>query len=229
MKNKNRRIVSMYIGISLCALVFGGFYVIHSVSAETKTITIEKGRTYQLKIKKGSKTKCSNKKIAKVTKKGKIKALKKGKCTIKVIKGRKVRKYNISVINAQCKKLESPAPTKAPDIQTQNTPSPTKRPPVGYMFFRDMAVEKIEQKDERFSTVCVICDKPVSGLISEEKFQNGVKYIRFDTLSSDILQEEIALGDKVRIGFDLGLIHYNIIDDTLVLDSEGLIEIHKDK
>lgn len=219
----------MYIGISLCALVFGGFYVIHSVSAETKTITIEKGRTYQLKIKKGSKTKCSNKKIAKVTKKGKIKALKKGKCTIKVIKGRKVRKYNISVINAQCKKLESPAPTKAPDIQTQNTPSPTKRPPVGYMFFRDMAVEKIEQKDERFSTVCVICDKPVSGLISEEKFQNGVKYIRFDTLSSDILQEEIALGDKVRIGFDLGLIHYNIIDDTLVLDSEGLIEIHKDK
>lgn len=229
MKNKNRRNVSMYIGISLCALVFGGFYVIHSVSAETKTITIEKGRTYQLKIKKGSKIKCSNKKIAKVTKKGKIKALKKGKCAIKVIKGKKVKKYNIRVKKAQCKDIESPTPTVSPDTQPQNTASPTKRPPVGYMFFRDMAVEKIEQKDERFSTVCVICDKPVSGLISEEKFQNGVKYIRFDTLSSDILQEEIALGDKVRIGFDLGLIHYNIIDDTLVLDSEGLIEIHKDK
>lgn len=65
--------------------------------AQAKTIVIEKGETYKLKIKKGSKISVSDNEIVKVNKKGKITALKKGKCTVKVKKGKKVKKYKIRV------------------------------------------------------------------------------------------------------------------------------------
>ncbi|MCI8307813.1 MAG: hypothetical protein HFH14_07165 [Lachnospiraceae bacterium] len=231
MKNKKKLISRSAITaeLLLCITLCMSCVYTFGKQASAKTIEIEKGQTYQLKLKIGSKVKCSNKKIAKVSKKGKIKALKKGKCTIKVIKGKKVKKYCISVKNARRKSVQSPAPTITPDNQPQNTASPTKRPPVGYMLFTGMAVDKIEQKDDRLSTVCAVCEKPVSGIISEEKFQNGVKYIQFDTLSSNILQKEIALDDKVTIGFDIGLIRINIIGNTVVLDGEGLVGIQKEK
>ncbi len=193
-----------------------------------KTITIEKGKTYKLKIKKGSKIKCSNKKIAKVTNKGKIKALKKGKCTVKVVIGNKVKKYNISVRKPKNKDNTSPLLTAPPDIQVQTTPSPTRKPPAGYVFFTGMVVEKIEPKDEHFSIVYLVCEKYDLGLpISEEIFNKGVRYIRFETLSSSIIEGGIAPGDKVYIGYYPNLIHKEITDNMVNLYGEGNIVIGK--
>lgn len=92
-------------------------------AAKTKTITIEKGKTYQLKLKKGSKIICKNKKISKVTKTGKIKALKKGKCTIKVKKGKNIKKYIIHV-----KENDNIIPTPTPISTPIPSPAPTASP-----------------------------------------------------------------------------------------------------
>lgn len=65
--------------------------------ANAETINIFKGKTYKLKVKKGSKISVSDPEIAKVSKKGKITALKRGKCIVKVKKGKKVKKYKVVV------------------------------------------------------------------------------------------------------------------------------------
>lgn len=62
--------------------------------------TLKKGKSFKLKVYYGSgKTqyKSSNKKIAKVSSKGKVKALKKGKCTITAVKNGKKLKCKIKV------------------------------------------------------------------------------------------------------------------------------------
>lgn len=73
------------------------FCIQSTAKANAKTITIDKGKTYNLKVKKGSKVSVSNTKVAKINKKGKITALNKGKCIIKVKKRKKIKKYNIVV------------------------------------------------------------------------------------------------------------------------------------
>lgn len=66
-----------------------------------KKLTLVVGKTAQFKkFKKGSKFKSSNKKVATVDKKGKIKAKGTGKCTITVTKGKKKQKSKITVIPA---------------------------------------------------------------------------------------------------------------------------------
>ncbi len=62
--------------------------------------TLKKGKSFKLKVYYGSGKityKCSNKKIAKVTSKGKVKALKKGSCTITAVKNGKKLKCKIKV------------------------------------------------------------------------------------------------------------------------------------
>ena len=93
---------AVYISILLLVCVIGTFITYQGAYAKKKTITIETGKTYQLKVKKGSKIKCSNKKIAKVTKKGKIKAFKEGKCKIEVKKGKRIIKYIILCMPINC-------------------------------------------------------------------------------------------------------------------------------
>ena len=70
-----------------------------------KKLTLKKGETYQLPMEVTPisatgkvKFKSSNKKIAKVTGKGKIKALKKGKATITATIGKKSFKCKVTVI-----------------------------------------------------------------------------------------------------------------------------------
>lgn len=63
--------------------------------------TLKKGKSFKLKVYYGSgktKYKSSNKKIAKVNSKGKVKALKKGKCTITAVKNGKKLKCKIKVM-----------------------------------------------------------------------------------------------------------------------------------
>ncbi len=66
-----------------------------------KKLTLVVGKTAKFKsFKKGSKFKTSNKKVATVDKKGKIKAKGTGKCTITVTTGKKKKKSTITVIPA---------------------------------------------------------------------------------------------------------------------------------
>jgi len=84
-------------------------------SSAAKTIKLEKGSTYKLNIKKGSTVKLSNKKVLKVNKKGKVTALKTGKCTVKVINNKKKTVYKIKV-----KVTASETANKRPTTQNAN-------------------------------------------------------------------------------------------------------------
>lgn len=101
------------------------FCIQSTAKANAKTITIDKGKTYNLKVKKGSKVSVSNTKVAKINKKGKITALNKGKCIIKVKKRKKIKKYNIVVENKKW----------------------------GVLSYDGLIVERIEPKDNTTSTV----------------------------------------------------------------------------
>ena len=119
-----------------------------SQKAQAKTITIEKGDTYYIKVKKGSKISISNKKIAKINKKGRITALKKGKCIIKVKKGSKTKKYKVCVKNA---KKENTAPVISPAPSPSQDPTPPPQYLGGLLYDDGLNVERIEKKDDTAS------------------------------------------------------------------------------
>lgn len=73
-------------------------------SLNKKSLTLQKGQSKQLKVKnaKGKLTwKTSNKKVAAVSKKGLVKAIKSGKCVISVKAGKKTLKCKITVKNKE--------------------------------------------------------------------------------------------------------------------------------
>lgn len=118
--------------ILVCSLVFGGVAVPVSEAAGTpslksKKLTIEKGKTKTIKVKgkriKSKKFKSLNKKIATVTKKGKVKAKKVGSCKIRVtVKYRKKKKSKkLSTKKLICK-------VKVTKKASEKTPVPTRQP-----------------------------------------------------------------------------------------------------
>ena len=201
---KKINITKLYITALMCTLLFAETYVSNNVSAKSKTITIEKGKTYQLKIKKGSKVKCSNKKIAKVTKKGKIKALKEGKCTIKVKKGKRTMKYSIRVRNVK-KEIEEPVPAPSP------TPTPIANPTErfidgGYVCVNNLTVSSIEEKDDNTLIVCLSIDG------STLHFDKNIKTVKFEYPKDKL--SGIKIGDKVLIGYNVFRVTHEIENGT---------------
>lgn len=130
MKNKTK---SIWAGALVSALLLGGTAVPASEAANVpklkqKTITIEKGKTKTIQVKgkriKSKKFTSTKKKIATVSKKGKVKGKKVGSCKIKVtVKYRKAKKSKklytkkltckVKVIKAEKK---TPTPTRQPKL-----------------------------------------------------------------------------------------------------------------
>ncbi|MGI5968103.1 MAG: hypothetical protein ACOX76_00260 [Lachnospiraceae bacterium] len=196
---------AVYISILLLVCVIGTFITNQGAYAKKKTITIETGKTYQLKVKKGSKIKCSNKKIAKVTKKGKIKAFKEGKCKIEVKKGKRIIKYIIRVKNVK-EEREEPILTPNP------TPiaNPTERPNTvdgGDIYVKNLTVSFIDRKDDNKSIVYLTVDGQTSYFD-----KNSVKIVRFEYPNEKLL--DIKNGDKVSIGFNAFNVTHEINNGT---------------
>jgi hypothetical protein len=104
-----------------------------------KKVTITVGKTVKLKVKKNKakkkvKWKSANKKIVKVTKKGKIKGIKPGKTVVTAKVGKKKLKCKVKVVAKKqttkpTVKPTVPATTKAP-VQTTKAPVQTTQAPV---------------------------------------------------------------------------------------------------
>ena len=101
-----------------------------TATAKTTTIKLEKGDTCKIKIKKNSKIKLGRKKIVKVSNKGVMKALKVGKCTVTVKKGKKTWKYNVVVTKKSVADNQGHIPTVTPTVAPTATPTvaPTATP-----------------------------------------------------------------------------------------------------
>lgn len=178
---------------------------------KTKTITIEKGKTYQLKLKKGSKIICKNKKISKVTKTGKIKALKEGKCTIKVKRGKNIKKYIIHV-----KEIDSIIPTPTPIPTPIPSPAPTASPtgqplpttaPGGCVYVNSLLVDHIEEKDDTTSIVYLT-------VIEQESYVNKDKVKKYKIEYPNERLADIKIGDKVSLLYHVFEVTQEIEDGT---------------
>ena len=172
-------------------------------SSAAKTIKLEKGKTYKLKIKKGSTVKLSNKKVLKVNKKGKVIALKPGKCTVKVVTKNKVKKYRFNVVkpqNEEVKPTETPKPTEAPRFD-------------GGIFTRGPYIIKdIISIDEKSSYVDLSFDeKNYHYLVDAEDIANGVDTIRIVVSNSDIDKKQYKVGSEMTLLYYSGRYEKNIV------------------
>ena len=161
----------------------------HAKLKDSNTITIEKGKIYKLRSGRGCTYKSSKPQIASVSKKAVIKARKKGKCIVKVIKGRKIIKYKVKVVNKinnKPVKKAAPLPDEKEKLQsTPNilephpilTPSPTCAPG-GYIALGRGTIISIKKNDDStYECVVELSENDIDNLKGKFKDCPNVQYV----------------------------------------------------
>lgn len=128
---KSKKTVALSVmALLACGIVFN--YTANSAQkkTETKEVTLKVGDRYRIPIKKIGKYKITlnKKKIVSANKKGVIRALKNGKCIVRVTSKNKKYKYTIVVSSNDKAEQGQIAPVKNEQAQPALTPSPTYIP-----------------------------------------------------------------------------------------------------
>lgn len=194
---KKRLISSIFAVSCICLPV-----ILFPVKSNAKTIELEKGESYHIKLNSNSKKIRCKSKIIKVGKKGKITALKKGKCVIKIKKGKKTVKYKFVVmnknqsVNNNSESLPQPTDTPQPivtdavNIQDGESSNNVNRvAPGGIIMVRNLSIESITLKTDDTSIVRLTVNEPQS------VFGENIKYI--ETEVYNIKLEGFLAGDVV--------------------------------
>ena len=194
---KKRLICNVLVICCICLLV-----MFFSEKSNAKTIKLEKGESYHIKLNSNSKIIRCKSKIIKVGKKGKITAGKKGKCVVKIKRRKQTVKYKFVVMNKKQpdnKDSESlPQPTDTPQpIDTQPTNTPDNNPPNyankvtpgGIIMINKLSIESITLKTDDTSIVRLKVNEPQSVL------GENIKYI--ETEVYNIKLEGFFVGDRV--------------------------------
>ena len=192
--------------------------------AKSKVITLEQGDNYQLKIKKDSKIKYNKNKTAKLSKKGKIKALKEGKCIVKVTYKNKHIKYIIKVNN----KNQDPSATPAPHPSYRNR-LVGGRYVAGYGYI----IKKIVPKDAETSYVYMTRNPKVdnTGIVVDNQ---PLKYVVLEIKTEELLPYYDGFGNY-HAGYKEGdwvtyhvsidcYYNYTIVDNYVLY--KGIISLH---
>ncbi len=192
--------------------------------AKTKKIKLLVGETYKLKVKSGSEIKCSNKKAAKITKKGKVTALCKGKCIITISKGKKTVKYKF-IIKAKKKNSDIELePTVAPTVTPTETP--ISIPIAGAIAYKDLIIDRIETVDEISSYVYFVRDP--NTIDSDVLGESTIKYSRIQVSNDKLKSSGYTVGDKV--GF---IMHQycktEVVGDTIIYKDLDGCSLHSYK
>ena len=125
------------LSIVLCLVLIAQGVSVENISAATKVkinktkASIYVGKTVQLKVtgtKKKVTWKSSNKKVATVTSKGKVKGVKKGTTKITATVSKKKYVCKVTVKNKAVKVTPTPKPTKTVSPTVKPTPTPTIKP-----------------------------------------------------------------------------------------------------
>lgn len=167
-----RRIVSIGLATVLCLSLVFGVGAATKPKLNAKKITITKGEQYKLKVigkKIKKKTfKSTNKKVATVSKKGVVTAVKVGSCKIKVVvklKNKKKKKLTCKVTVVKKQAPKTVQPTKKPaatQVPTNNpattTQAPTNRDP------EDITIQIPTRKPVETTPVPTTKEKPTFDL-----------------------------------------------------------------
>lgn len=222
-KKKLIRNALIIVTVLTCCLVFNSF----SSDCKAKCITINKGQTYKINVKKGYKVKSSNLKVAKVTKKGKVTALKKGKCVIKVYRGKKVKKYRIYVnkkdvceeeaSSVVCNTLATPVPTSVPTSVPTADVNIKKNVLNGFILYSgNLVLDHIEKKDDITSYVYLRFNN-IPYYITETEVQNGVQFIRYEVENQVLTEKNVCVGDEAYFTYDGRVFKHEIVGNTCII------------
>ncbi len=154
-----------------CGILFNFTYNSARKKTETNEVVLKAGERYRLPVKKIGRYKItvSKKKIVSVNKKGVIRALKNGKCVVRVSSKYKKYKYKIVVNSKKDERthdVPAPSGTEMPYVtdatDVTHSPSVTYAPPGGagiISVLRGIVVECIDTEDGMLNYKLKIIDK----------------------------------------------------------------------
>lgn len=200
----------MYLLTALVSVLAFAFIISSSIEAKVRiskkriTLNVSEKHTLRLKgAKSGVKWKSSNPKVAKVSKKGKVTAIRKGKTTITAKTGKKKYKCVVSVKDSDTQSMITPVPdiiVKKPSVptpspDTEPTPTPDAPAPTPHITDAEWAPGEV--------SVCFTDDCP-------ESAKNEI-FSKLDIVSKTDILEGI----------------YNNLKKTEGADSEKVAEFEK--
>ena len=233
MHNKKYSKGSLSVAI-LLILVCIGIASANNVSAKkvtVKKLQLEKGTGYKIKCKtKKAEYFCNKKNIAKVSKEGIVKGLKKGKCVVFVKKNNKVlAKYKVKVVNKKnnnqsvCRTspyitmepsavpVQTAAPTPVPTVSP--SPRPTYAPNFYPMIIQGVIISAEETDDGHYIYLLEFSEK-YSLTKMREFFKDCSNVSRIQINSFRKIKENI--NESVEIVLDQSNLPYKVIDDSTV-------------
>ncbi len=205
-----KRLICNVLSISCMCFLF----ILFPEKSDAKTIKLEKGESYHIKLNSNSKIISGKSKIVKVGKKGKITAIKKGRCVVKIKKGKKTVKYKFVVMNKNqsVNIINDLKPTSTPQqietdmgyVQDGNSSNDADRvAPGGIIILDGLTIEKITLKTDDTSIIRLKVNEPHSVL------GENIKYM--ETEVYNIKLEGFLAGDIVStyVNFNYDILERN--------------------
>lgn len=176
-------------------------------AAKTKKIRISEGDKYTIKIKKGSRISNSNKKVARISKKGVVTGVLKGKCVISIRHRNQTVKYKVFVKSNDAKEKI------VKEVHNDNeTLQPANGGPESPILKQGYCIEKIEAKDDKSSYIYMGCNP-------NSQYYNGNSTIKHTVI--EIYNDRIKYGVGEYIGF---FVNYDatteVVGDTIYYKSD---------
>ena len=199
-----------YIFKRICTIILIGCFTLLDMQdttiyarseARVKTVNLKVGQGYQIILgKKARIVKCKSE-IIKVSKAGKVKALKSGKCTIRIKNGKKTKKIKFIVKN------------KTDAGNEKHKTGRTWIMDVGYI------VDKIEQQNDEMSLVYFVADADEPNGRNLMSDTPEIKYIIMDVQNKKLVEGWISEVDKVCFVYNGANVDKKIDGDKCYLDN----------
>lgn len=183
-------------------------------TVKIKKISLNEGETYKIKCGKKSSFVSTNSKIATVSKKGKIKAKKKGKCIIKAKNRKKILKYRVTVKPADTVEKKN----NSDNNEIMQKPNNIEINNGGLMMINGLKIISIEPIDNNYSKVRmqIISSESVLRPSSPE-----IRFVEIEASISDL--SDLSVGDNVKIGYSSSYNYFQEKGDTYYITNHPYI------
>lgn len=211
MKNFKRLLLHSFViaSVCLCAVSISSGMAAKT-NVKTKKIVVSEGEKHIIKIKKGSKITNNNKKVAKISKKGVITGVKKGKCVINICHKNKLLKYKVTV--KELKKQDTKE-YNSKEKYADNDPSGLVNGGPGSPILKTgYYIEKIEPKDDKTSYIYMSYDP-------KDKSYNENSPIKYTVIEiyNDRIKYNVGEYTCFFVNYDAGT---EVVGDTIYYKSD---------
>ncbi len=193
-----------------CAILLAGTSELcFAKSVVIKNVTVVKGQTYKIRCKKKCRFISNNTKVATVSKKGVIKAKRKGKCIIELkVQNKLVKKYRVKVV----KKKKNENPIRVPEQNFVQTPAPEYSSVGGTVFCLGRCVVSSSNKINHAEYETMVYLDELSSKTLSVCFEECIN-IKYIIIKTDMLYNKDKL---LNIVLEKGESTYTIINNDTV-------------